>query len=134
MSQTVILSGKYQRDVAKALIDRAPVDAVVTVKEASRNTLQNARMWAMLSDISRAKPEGRHWTPETWKCAFMHSLGHQVRFCEGLDNSGPFPMGFHSSRLTVRQMADLITVISEYGDRHQVPWTDPTQDQGRQAA
>lgn len=79
----------------------------------------------MLSDISRAKPEGRHWTPETWKCAFMHVLGHQVRFCEGLDGSGPFPMGFRSSRLTVRQMADLITVIGEYGDRHGVVWTDP---------
>ncbi len=134
MSQTVIIHGHSQRALAKAIIDRAPMNAVVTVKEATRNTLQNARMWAMLSDISRAKPEGRHWTPETWKCAFMHSLGHQVRFCEGLDNSGPFPMGFHSSRLSVAQMADLITVISEYGDRHQVPWSDPTHDRQERAA
>jgi hypothetical protein len=125
MAQTVILRGKSQRDFAKAMIDRAPVDAVVRISEATRNLDQNARMWAMLSDVSRAKPEGRHWTPETWKCAFMHSLGHQVKFCEGLDSSGPFPLGFHSSRLTVRQMADLITVIQEYGDRHEVRWTDP---------
>lgn len=125
MAQTVILRGQSQRDFAKAMIDRAPVDAVVRVSEATRNLDQNARMWAMLSDVSRAKPEGRHWTPETWKCAFMHSLGHQVKFCEGLDGSGPFPLGFHSSRLTVRQMADLITVIQEYGDRHGVRWTDP---------
>jgi len=125
MAQTVILRGKSQRDFAKAMIDRAPVDAVVRISEATRNLDQNARMWAMLSDVSRAKPEGRHWTPETWKCAFMHSLGHQVKFCEGLDGSGPFPLGFHSSRLTVRQMADLITVIQEYGDRHEVHWTDP---------
>lgn len=128
MAQTVILNGRYQRDIAKAIIDRAPSGAVVTVREAGRNLDQNARMWAMLSDVSRAKPEGRHWTPETWKCAFMHSLGHQVRFCEGLDGSGPFPMGFRSSRLTVAQMADLITVIQEYGDRHQVCWTDPAQE------
>ena len=125
MAQTVILRGKSQRDFVKAMIDRAPVDAVVRISEATRNLDQNARMWAMLSDVSRAKPEGRHWTPETWKCAFMHSLGHQVKFCEGLDGSGPFPLGFHSSRLTVRQMADLITVIQEYGDRHEVRWTDP---------
>ena len=127
MVQTAILRGPSQRAFAKQLIDKAPADAVVRVSAPTRNADQNARMWAMLSDVSRAKPEGRHWTPETWKCAFMHSLGHQVRFCEGLDNSGPFPMGFSSSRLTVRQMADLITVISEYGDRHGVRWTDPVR-------
>lgn len=125
MAQTVILAGNSQRSLAKQIIDRAPVNAVLTIREASRNLDQNARMWAMLSDVSRSKPEGRHWTPETWKAAFMHSLGHQVQFCEGLDNSGPFPLGFRSSRLTVRQMADLITVIQEYGDRHEVVWTDP---------
>ena len=125
MTQTIILRGPAQRAFAKQILDRAPTDAVVRISEATRNSDQNARMWAMLSDVSRAKPEGRHWTPETWKCAFMQSLGHQVRFCEGLDNSGPFPMGFSSSKLTVRQMADLITMIGEYGDRHEVEWTDP---------
>lgn len=125
MAQTVILCGASQRAFAKQLIDRAPVNGVVTIREATRSTEQNARMWAMLSDVSRAKPEGRHWTPETWKCAFMHYLGHQVKFCEGLDGSGPFPLGFRSSRLSVSQMADLITCIQEYGDRHGVRWTDP---------
>jgi hypothetical protein len=128
MAQTVILRGDKQRSLAKALIDRAPVDAVVQIKEASRNLEQNALMWALLSDVSRAKPEGRRWTPETWKCAFMHALGHQVQFCEGLDGSGPFPLGFRSSRLSVKQMADLITCIQEYGARHGVKWSDEARD------
>jgi hypothetical protein len=127
MAQTVILRGLSQRSFAKGLIDRAPADAVVTVRAATRSTDQNAKMWAMLSDISRAKPEGRQWPPETWKAAFMHYLGHQVQFCEGLEGSGPFPFGFRSSRLSVSQMADLITCIQEYGDRHGVAWTDPQQ-------
>jgi hypothetical protein len=97
---------------------------VVTISKPTRSNQQNARMWASLSDIANARPEGRQWTPETWKCAFLHSLGHQVRFAEGLDGSGPFPIGFHSSTLTVGQMADLITVIQEYGDRHGVAWTE----------
>jgi len=134
MAQTVILHGASQRSFAKQMIDRAPAGAVVTIREATRSTDQNAKMWAMLSDVSRAKPEGRHWTPETWKCAFMHSLGHQVKFCEGLDGSGPFPLGFRSSRLTVKQMIDLIEVIQEYGDRHGVVWTDPALCDGRTAA
>jgi hypothetical protein len=126
--QTVILHGKSQREFAKRMIDVAPVDAVLTIREATRNMDQNAKMWALLSDVSRSKPEGRRWTPETWKAAFMHALGHQVQFCEGLDGSGPFPLGFRSSRLTVRQMADLITCIIEYGDRHGVKWTDPAME------
>ncbi len=121
--QTVLLTGHAQRANAHLLIDTAPDGAVVNVREATRNADQNAKMWAMLSDISRAKPEGRNWTTDTWKAAFMHSLGHQVQFCEGLDNSGPFPVGFKSSRLSKSQMADLITVIAEYGDRHGVRWT-----------
>lgn len=124
MSQTVILHGITQRVFAKTLIDRAPVDAVLTIREASRSTDQNSKMWAMLSDVSRAKPEGRSWVPETWKAAFMHCLGHQVQFCEGLDGAGPFPLGFRSSRLTVSQMADLITCIAEYGARHGVTFQD----------
>lgn len=127
MAQTVILRGKSQRDFAKRLIEMAPDGAVASIREATRSTAQNDKLWAMLSDISRAMPEGRRWTPETWKAALMHSLGHQVQFCEGLDNSGPFPLGFRSSRLTVKQMADLITLAQEYGDRHGIQWTDKEQ-------
>lgn len=123
MAQTVILVGDSQRSFAKQLIDKAPKNAVVSIKEATRSADQNSKMYAMLSDISRAKPDGRRWTPDTWKAAFMHSTGHQVQFCEGLDGSGPFPLGFRSSRLTVKQMSDLIEVIYEYGSRHGVRWT-----------
>lgn len=121
--QTVILRGQAQRDLACDLVRGAPVDAVVNIREANRSLDQNAKLWAILSDISRAMPEGRRWTAETWKAAFMHSLGHQVQFADGLDGAGPFPLGFRSSRLTKAQMADLITLAMEYGDRHAVAWS-----------
>jgi hypothetical protein len=124
VTYTVRLTGPTQRAYAARLIAAAPDYAVVTVKAGDRTLDQNAKMWAMLTDIARAKPEGRQWTPETWKCAFLHVLGHQVQFAEGLDNSGPFPLGFRSSKLNKAQMADMITVIMEYGDRHGVAWSD----------
>lgn len=127
--QTVILRGPAQRQLAHKLIDAAPLDAVVNVREATRNKDQNARMWAMLSDVSRAKPDGRKHTPEVWKAIFMHALGHESRFISGLDGE-PFPVGFRSSRLTVRQMADLITFIAEYGDRHGIRWSEPNPYEG----
>lgn len=122
MGQTIIIRGQSQRDLAKRLIDVAPVDAVVTVKEATRNADQNALMWALLSDISRAKPDGRKHTPEVWKALFMSACGHEVQFAQGLDGN-PFPVGFRSSRLSVRQMADLITFIMAWGDERGVKWS-----------
>lgn len=122
--QTVILASEAQRRLAHGLIDKAPAGAVVNVREATRNRDQNARMWAMISDVSRAKPEGRCHTPDMWKALFMKACDHEVTFIMGLDGE-PFPVGFRSSRLTVRQMADLITVIAEYGDRHGVRWSEP---------
>lgn len=96
----------------------------VLISLPKRSDEQNDKMWAMLADVARAKPEGRNWAPETWKCAFMHYLGHQVMFAEGLDGSGPFPVGFRSSKLSVGQMSDLITCIYKYGDEHGVEWTE----------
>lgn len=99
-------------------------NARITISQVTRTNAQNDKMWAMLSDVARAEPEGRKWEPETWKAAFMHYLGHQVRFCEGLEGSGPFPVGFRSSKLSVAQMADLITCIYQYGDEHGVEWRE----------
>jgi len=124
MSQTVIIRGPEQRGLAHTIVDKAPLGIIVTFKEATRNNEQNARMWAMLSDVSRAKPEGRMWTTETWKAAFMDFLGHEIQWQPGLSGT-PIPVGYRTSKLTVRQMADLITVIAEYGDRQGVQWSEP---------
>lgn len=121
--QTVILRGRTQRDFAKTLVERAPADAVVNIRAATRTSDQNARMWAMLSDVSRAKPEGRMHTPDVWKALFMHACGHAVQFELGL-NGQPFPTGFRSSHLSKAEMSDLMECIAEYGARHDVRWSE----------
>ena len=123
MTQTVWLRGEHQRRLAHQLIDHAPVDAVVKVSAAKRSDDQNAKMWAMLSDISRAKPEGRMHIPEVWKCVFMAALGHEVKFEMGLDNQ-PFPIGFRTSRLTKPEMSDLIEFIYAYASKHNIKWSE----------
>jgi hypothetical protein len=124
MAQTVILRGLEQRALACSLIHAAPANSTVTIKPEGRNLDQNALLWVLLSDISRAKPEGRKHTPETWKCLFMNALGYETRFEMGLDNR-PFPVGFSSSKLSKRDFADLITFVMEYGDRMGVSWSEP---------
>lgn len=127
MAYATILKTPFARERAKQLIDKAPDGYIARLEQPKRTHDQNAKMWAMLSDIARAKPEGRELTPEVWKALFMHSLGHQVRFEAALDGNGMVPLGFRSSRLTKQQFSDLIEVIYEYGARHEVTWSDPEQ-------
>jgi hypothetical protein len=122
--QTFLLISDHVRANAARAVAEAPAGWRVAVSPPLRSSDQNAKMWAMLNDVARAKPEGRNWTAETWKAAFMHFLGHQVMFAEGLDGTGPFPLGFRSSQLTVRQMIDLIDCIYRYGDEHKVDWRE----------
>ncbi len=119
---TIILYGN--RHAAHRVIDAAPMGSVVTVKPPRRTVDQNALFWALLSDISRAKPEGRTLTPDVWKSLFLHALDHAQRFEMALDGKGMVPVGFRSSRLSKDQMSDLIEVIREYGARHGVQFME----------
>lgn len=112
--QTVILTNEYRRQQAHRLIELVPNGAVLSIKPARRTNDQNALMWAMLSEISRARPEGRELTPDVWKALFMHSLDHTQRFEEALDGKGMVPVGFRSSKLTKAQFSDLIELIRCY--------------------
>jgi hypothetical protein len=121
--QTMILSGQYQRELAKKLIDRAPPMAVLNIREATRTTDQNSKMWAMLSDISRAKPLGRCHTADRWKVVMMQACGHAVQFETALDGA-PFPVGYSTSRMTKEQMSDLIEFMYAFGAEHGIEWSD----------
>lgn len=121
--QTVILEGPRSRALARSLIERAPDLAVVNIREATRSGEQNAKLWAMLSDVSRAKPGGRMHTPDVWKALFMNAAGYEVAFETGLSGE-PFPIGFRSSRLNKRQMSELIEFILAWGSEQGVAWSD----------
>lgn len=124
--QLVRLVGQEQRDLAKRIIDSAPLGAEVNIREAGRTLDQNALFWVLLSDIARAKPQGRRHTPDMWKAIFMKACGHHVMFLEGVDGE-PFPYGFRSSRLTKGEMSQLIEMIYAYGAEHGVQWSEPQE-------
>lgn len=123
MQETIILRSPIQRAQAKALIDIAPDGYVVTVREEKRRDAQNNLFWEIMGDLSRAEPEGRKWTKETWRDAILHVMGHTIHFEMGLDGSGAFPVGFRSSKLTVSQMSMCIEYAFAYGSRHGVVFT-----------
>lgn len=127
MSQTVILAGPSQRANAKRLIDIAPDRAVVTIREATRTLEQSAKMYAMLSDISRSKPMGRVHDTETWKCIFLDACGFKPKWITSLDGDAVVNTGYRSSRLTKAQMSDVIEAMYAFGAEHQVRWTAPEE-------
>lgn len=123
MAQTVILRGEPQKALAHQFIEQVPNGTVLKFQKPGRSLDQNAKMWAVLSDISRARPQGRTHTPEVWKSLFMAACGHETRFVEGL-NGEPFPVGFRTSQLTKAQMAELIEFIQAWAIQNGVLLND----------
>lgn len=120
MSQTVILTDAWRRSKAIELIHAAPTGSVCKVSAPRRSNEQNAKLWAMLSEVSRAKPEGRDYPPEIWKALFMAAAGHNPRFEPALDGNGVVHTGFRSSRLTKAEMSEVIEAIQAYSAQHEI--------------
>lgn len=122
--QTVILAGDRARQIAHQLVDRAPPYAVLNIQEAKRTLDQNSKWHAMLSDIARAKPEGRVHDVRTWKALLMADADFQPLFERSLDGKGLIHIGFKSSRLRKSEFSDLIEATYAYGALHGVIWSD----------
>jgi hypothetical protein len=122
-----ILRSDFSRKRAVQAVAEAPDGHVLTIKEPTRSRDQNDKMWAMLTDISRAEPLGRMHTPDDWKAILMNACGWECQFIEGLDGR-PFPQGFKSSQLTKSQMSALIEFMFAFGAEHGVRWSDEARD------
>lgn len=114
--QRALIRLRSERDVETAcrLIRQAPPGARVEVTGPQRTLDQNARMWAMLTDIARQRPGGRVYTPDEWKVMFMHAIGKELKLLPALEGHGFVPYGSSSSRLSVGEMGDLMEFIQAW--------------------
>lgn len=97
------------------------------VKRATRSTEQNALMWSCLTDLSRQVDwpvDGRSvkLEPEEWKDILSAGLKKTQRVAQGIDG-GFVMLGQRTSRLTVAEMSDLITLAHAFGDQQGVRWS-----------
>ena len=118
-THTVLLNSEQNRETAMRYIKSAPDRTVVKFTSEARTASQNNKLWSLLSYISRQKPNGLRYTPEQWKCLFMHALKHEVLYMEGL-NGEAFPAGFKSSNLSKVQMSELIEFIHAWAAQHNI--------------
>lgn len=120
--RTVPLNTPAQKQFAHRLLDAAPMGHVLEIREPRRTSDQNDKMWAMLTDIARAKPLGRKLEPEQWKSVFMDAIGKKPNWIQNLEGDGVLCTGYRSSHLSKQDMSDLIEQITAFGTEHGVQW------------
>ncbi len=123
---TLVLHTDAIRRKAADWCMRGRQDSRVTFEGPRRRLDQNARMWAMLGQISEQKEHaGRKYTPFEWKSLFLHALGREVDFLPSLDGQGIVTIGYQSSELSVEDMAALISLIEAWCAQNGVVLYDP---------
>ena len=120
--KTVRLVGPLQVRTAQSyLADPAHVGWVMTLKPPTRSLEANAKMWALLGEISKHVVwYGRKLTPEDWKHLFTATL-KRLDAVPNLDNTGFVALGMHTSTMTVREMSDLIELAQCFAAERGVP-------------
>ena len=109
----IILRTRQDRGRAVRWIENAPDGTVVEFKQKGRSSDQNAAMWSVLTQINRQRPthNGVKMSAVLWKAVMMEACGIEVLWLPKLDGNGAFPFGYRSSKLTVSEMGDLITLM-----------------------
>mgnify|MGYP003529044775 FL=1 len=124
MSKPIFLVGESQKRYAKQLIDDAPSDFVVIIRQKTRSDVQNAKLHAMLTDLRRAETPISHHSIEDLKLIFLQALRAEGRVLPTLDGKGMFPIGQRTSTLTQAQFAGLIELIYAYAAPFNVKWSE----------
>lgn len=127
MSRAVlILHRQSDRDRAASWVRQAPWGTRITFQEARRTTDQNARMWAMLTEVARqVKWHGQRLSADDWKLVFLSALKQELRIVPNLDGTGFVQLGRSSSDLSVAEMGDLMDLIAAFGAREGVTFAEP---------
>ena len=95
---------------------------VVEVRAETRSLEQNARLWAMLADISKqVEWYGHRLTPDEWKDVFSAAM-KRTKVVPGLDG-GFVVCGQSTSKMTIAEMCELQELMEAFGAQKGVRFT-----------
>lgn len=118
----IILRGRS--DIDRAVNELLSIDLTrpkqISIDSVTRNHEQNAKLHAMLSDISmQAVHAGSKWDLTIWKrllmYAWLRDTGERAQMIPSLDGSGFDVIYERTSKLTVKQMAEFIEFVYATG-------------------
>lgn len=125
MSKRILkLTGSLSRQAACRYISEAPDGYVVTISEQARNLEQNAKMWAMLHELSEQTDwHGSKLNPDEWKDLLSAGLV-QSKVVPNLTGNGFVILGQRTSKLSKAEFAALIELIYAFGAERGVVFSD----------
>ena len=126
--QIFVLAHDTARQRASREVIRAPEGWVVEIKPKTRSLEQNAFMWSILTDISRqvdfvVNGAFVKVSPEEVKDILSAALRRHTRMAMGIDG-GMVVLGQRTSKMTVREMSELIDLAHAFGAEKGVVWSE----------
>lgn len=122
--QLFVLVHDRARQLAIEAVRTAPPGRVVVIRDKTRTLEQNAKMWAMLADISdQVEWHGQHLVADDWKNIFTASL-RKARVVPGIDAGTLVPLGLSTSDMTVGEMSDLIELMHAFAAERGVQFSE----------
>lgn len=114
MKRTLTITGEVARKAICRHVLTADEGYIVTIAEPSRNLEQNAKMWAMLADLSEQTDwHGNKLNPEEWKDLLSAGLV-QSKVVPNMTGNGFVILGQRTSKLSKSQFAALIELITAF--------------------
>ena len=113
------LNSKADRDLAVRLVMDAQAGSRLIFKEPKRTVEQNAKLWVLLTKISKqATLDDVEYDPADWKLICLSGLSremrHELRIIRGIYGE-PVNLGRSTSKLDKKVFSDLIEFILFFG-------------------
>ncbi|WP_421547380.1 recombination protein NinB [Pseudomonas sp. QD4] len=105
------------------------VEIIVRPVKSRRTLEQNAKLWAMLGDISRqvewpVNGVMQKLDSEDWKALMTAAARQEIRMAQGI-NGGVVMLGESTKRMTVAELGDVIECMYVFGAEKDVIWSEP---------
>lgn len=105
------------------------VEIIVRPVKSRRTLEQNAKLWAMLGDISRqvdwpVNGVMQKLDSEDWKALMTAAARQEIRMAQGI-NGGVVMLGESTKRMTVAELGDVIECMYAFGADKGVIWSEP---------
>lgn len=126
---TILLTSQETRQRAARWAAEAPPGTIVEFRKPRRTLEQNARLWALLTDVARqVEWGGKKRTTEAWKDIFtaaLRSSHHELDIVPGIEG-GFVLLGMHTSSMDRGELAELMDLIEAFGAQHGVIFNEPS--------
>lgn len=117
------------RQNAVSAVLSSPDGYLVTIQPPKRSMVQNAKMWAMLSDIAKQVIwHGLKLSPDDWKDVLSASLRKEIRTVPNIDGNGLVVLGMRTSQMTIGEMNEMIEFMYAFGASKEVKWSEEAID------